>query len=196
MGGGGMITEFPIPFPHLVTGSDKALGAEVAIFHSDRAIPDHLGNEDGCFSLKLHQDGSHCPDSCACEGREVMHAAIGETLVMGEWTWRTSRTCIVGWRRIGPSDAEQALEVRAATAEKALHDEEVLHRSTINDLRNTRDALATVIGEREEAQRELRLSKGAHLRADEDAITWKHRAVGAGVAAVVLVLLLVWAVIA
>jgi hypothetical protein len=192
-----MNPELPIHFSHMVTVADEAVGAEVAIFAGERAIPDHLGDEDGYFSLNRHQDGSHCPDECGCGKAEPVQVGIDQTVVIGEWTVHTSRTHIVSWRRTGPSDAETALEVRAATAEKALHDEEVVHRSTLGDLRRTREALACVISAHDETKRELRLADAAKLRAEEDVATWMRRAVG-GVAAVglVLVLLLVWVAIA
>ncbi|WP_335992297.1 hypothetical protein [Glycomyces sp. MUSA5-2] len=70
---------------------------------------------------------------------------------------------------LGPADAHGVREVlqsavrywlRAHDFGDRLDAEQVLHRSTLNDLRATRDALGRANGAREDAERKLRLARG------------------------------------
>jgi hypothetical protein len=106
---------------------------------------------------------------------------------------------------LGPADEHGGREVnqaavrywlRAVGFKEQLESERVLHVSTSNDLRSTRDVLGRANGEREDAKRELRLAKGKITRLEERRYAAFLSALAGWAFALLLGVTLVWVVIA
>ena len=119
-------------------GTDTAVllgsaGVEIRVWR----LPEAAAGQDVCFTLELHDDGSHCAGTCDC-GREGDRARtvlwVGETITVGAWSWRGGLGELVGWRRIGPSEAETELRERAEVLAEDLEVERGNHRTTNADL--------------------------------------------------------------
>jgi hypothetical protein len=96
-------------------------GIEVAVVLAERKVPEDWRNVR--WIQPLHADGSSCDTKCGCVTRENRTTIRrGETITIGDWTWHGGEaSLLVGYRRIGPSDAEQALQKRLARLKEDLN---------------------------------------------------------------------------
>lgn len=86
--------------------------------------------------------------------------------------------------------------LRAADLETTLANERVVHQSALGDLRSTHEALAKVIGARDDAQRELRLARGRNTNLEERRYAAFLSALAGWGIALLLGVTLMWLVIA
>lgn len=107
--------------PHEVATRLPGAGIEVAVVLSERKVPEHWHNVR--WLHPLHGDGSTCRAACGCVTRENRTTIRrGETVTIGDWTWYGGEASwLVGYRRTGPSRAEQALRERADFLEEDLN---------------------------------------------------------------------------
>lgn len=182
----------------LGTGTAVLLGSagvEIRVWR----LPEASAGQDVCYTLDLHDDGSHCAGTCDC-GREGDRARtvlwVGETITVGIWSWRAGLGELVGWRRTGPSEAEADLADRVAVLTDALSDERLTHattRTTLTRVSRRVDDLTAEIAEYA-AGAERGAQGRDRLAAERDRA--ERAAVALIVLSVVLAAALTWAVIA
>lgn len=101
---------------HGVTTDLPAAGIEVEIMRGENELPESWTETYAWISL--HKDGSHCGTDCGCVTKDGLTTIrCGDSIVMGDWTWRTYDVpWVIGWRRIGSSDTEKDLREKLMKA--------------------------------------------------------------------------------